>query len=250
MSPAAGPPLGRVLFIVLMLGLMVVFAALGTWQMQRLAEKEALIATVASSLDAPPAPLPPSTDWTELTGDELNFRPVTATGTFQPAQRVLVFTSLADARGEAGGPGYWVMTPVALEGGGTLFANRGFIPQAVADDLDALEPPPAGAVDISGLARRGETASPFTPAPDAERGIDWIRDPARLAEIAGIGGPVAPLYLDLPAGAPGELPQGGETVVEFPNNHLGYAMTWFSFAILTPILLVFWLRRQGTRTGA
>ena len=42
---------------------------------------------------------------------------------------------------------------------------------------------------------------------------------------------------------PGTLPQGGETVVEFPNNHLGYAITWFGFALIAPILLVFWLRR-------
>jgi surfeit locus 1 family protein len=26
------------------------------------------------------------------------------------------------------------------------------------------------------------------------------------------------------------LPQGGETVVDFPNNHLQYAITWFGLA--------------------
>jgi surfeit locus 1 family protein len=29
---------------------------------------------------------------------------------------------------------------------------------------------------------------------------------------------------------PGGLPQGGETLVQFPNNHLGYALTWFGLA--------------------
>ena len=46
-----------------------------------------------------------------------------------------------------------------------------------------------------------------------------------------------------------ELPQGGETVIEFPNNHLGYAITWFGFAILTPILLAFWISRQRKGRG-
>ena len=49
---------------------------------------------------------------------------------------------------------------------------------------------------------------------------------------------------DLPAGAPGELPQGGETQVTFSNRHLEYAGTWFIFAIITPVMLGFWLWRQ------
>jgi surfeit locus 1 family protein len=53
-----------------------------------------------------------------------------------------------------------------------------------------------------------------------------------------------PLTVDLPASAPGALPQGGETVVDFPNNHLGYAFTWFGFALLTPSLLAYWIWRQ------
>ena len=42
--------------------------------------------------------------------------------------------------------------------------------------------------------------------------------------------PFAPIYLDLPAGEPGALPQGGETRLSFPNNHLGYAITWYGLA--------------------
>ena len=57
-------------------------------------------------------------------------------------------------------------------------------------------------------------------------------------------GPYLPITVDLPAGPPGALPQGGGTVVEFPNNHLGYAITWFGFALLVPPLLWFWARRQ------
>jgi surfeit locus 1 family protein len=59
--------------------------------------------------------------------------------------------------------------------------------------------------------------------------------------------PFAPFYVDLPAGAPGQLPQGGETVVSFPNNHFGYALTWYGFAIVALVMLVFWLWRQARR---
>ncbi len=241
---------GRIAFVALMLALTGVFAVLGFWQLQRHGEKEALIATVASRMDDQPVALPPAGEWPSLDPAEFDYRPVTLTGHFETDATVLVFTSLAEPRGGQGGPGYWVMTPFATDGGGTVFVNRGFIPQQAREDLARLEPmnPASGGLTLTGIARQREEPGAFTPPADAEERIDWIRDPARLAALARVQGPVAPLYVDLPAGVPGELPQGGETVLDFPNNHLGYALTWFGFALLTPALLVFWLRRSRART--
>lgn len=247
MSAAAGAQSrSRYFFVALMLALTVFCVVLGVWQVQRLGEKEALIAVVADRLDDPPQPLPPADDWDELAPDDLDFRPLSVAGRLLADQTALVFTSLANPRGESTGPGYWVMTPVAVDGGGTVFLNLGFIPQADVDRLDALLAATALAdsQQFAGLGRRAERGGPFTPAPDTEADMDWIREPTRLAALVGIEGAVAPVFIDLPAGPPGALPQGGETVVEFPNNHLGYALTWFGFAILTPILLVAWWRRQ------
>jgi surfeit locus 1 family protein len=130
-----------------------------------------------------------------------------------------------------------------------VFVNRGFVPQEMAADRAGLEPENAGEpTEVAGVARRAELAGSFTPASDGPNRIDWVRDPERLAALAEVEAPVAPLYVDLPAGPPGELPQGGGTVVSFSNNHLGYALTWFGFAILTPILLAFWVRRQRRPT--
>jgi surfeit locus 1 family protein len=232
-------------FAALMLALAALFAGLGFWQLERLGEKEAMIATVAERLGDAPQPLPPATEWAALDASLYDYLPVSVSGRFLTDSTVLVFTSLNPARGQYSGPGYWVMTPFAVDGG-TVFVNRGFVPQQSAADRTALEAmnPAAGELTLTGVGRRAEGASSFTPAPDAANTIDWVRDPARLAALAGIGGAIAPIYIDLPAGPPGDLPQGGETVVEFPNNHLGYAMTWFGFALMTPILLFFWLRRQ------
>lgn len=249
-ATAARPDWRRWAFAVLMLGLTALFAALGVWQLGRLAEKELLIRSVAEGLASPPVPLPAAAAWSELDAGSFNYRPVTVDGHFLAEATVLVFTSLANPRGEHGGPGYWVMTPLALEDGGTIFINRGFVPQSAADDRAALEPmnPRTGSLELTGIGRLPEAASVFTPPPDAANRIDWIRDPARLASLANVEGQIAPITLDLPAGAPGELPQGGETVVEFSNNHLGYALTWFGFAILAPVLLLVWLRRQKSAT--
>ncbi|HTN41210.1 MAG TPA: SURF1 family protein [Asticcacaulis sp.] len=233
------------IFVAMMLALSATCVWLGTWQMQRLAEKEALVAVVDARLGADPVPVPPVDQWPGLDVEALNYQPVSLTGTFRYNQTVTVFTSLANARGPADGPGYWVVTPFMLADGGTVFVNRGFVPQdfqeaAVTDgEDDNLQ------VTISGLLRPGEAAGMMTPGPNTSDRIEWVRDPVRLAAMVDPAmAPFAPFYVDLPAGPAGQLPQGGETVVEFTNNHLGYAYTWYGFAIVAVVMLGFWLARQ------
>ena len=237
------------IFVAVMLLLAATCAWLGNWQMQRLAEKEALIAAVDSRLDAEPIPLPPAAEWSSLDLEQLSFQPVTLTGSFRYNQTVTVFTSLANARGPASGPGYWVVTPFQLADGGTVFVNRGFIPQ---DFQEAAVTDGEGGdaqVTITGLLRPAEAAGMMTPAPNMSDRIEWVRNPERLAAMVDPAlAPFAPFYVDLPAGPPGELPQGGETVIEFPNNHLGYAYTWYGFAIVAVVMLGFWFARE--RFGA
>jgi surfeit locus 1 family protein len=232
-------------FIVLMLALMVLFVTLGIWQVERLGEKERLIADVAVRMNLPPAELPPVTEWAAFDPEAWNYKPVQAAGIWLPEQTVRVFTSLVDQRGQYGGPGYWVLTPLQLNAGGTVFVNRGFVPQDAADAFIHGGAIDVGLVSLTGVARASEEAGSFTPEPDAAKRIEWVRNTARLAALSGeVPLPVAPIYIDLPAVGPGALPQGGETVVSFPNNHLGYAITWFGFAVLVPFMLFFWARLQ------
>src|SRR5215217_9365235 len=116
-------------FVALMLAIAVTCAWLGNWQMQRLAEKEALIAAVDARLGADPVPVPVVATWQDLDLGALNFQPVALTGTFRYSQTVTVFTSLLNGRGPATGPGFWVVTPFVLRDGGTVFVNRGFVPE-------------------------------------------------------------------------------------------------------------------------
>ena len=230
-------------FIVLMLALTGLFVGLGVWQVQRLAWKEALIAEVDSRMTAAPYVLPPPDHWEFVHLDELGYRPVTVTGSYVPDKTVLVFTSLSDAKGKYSGPGYWVMVPLDA-GGGIASINRGFVPQASAPAFANGGPLPQGPQTVTGIGIAPEEAGAFTPGPDKAKRVEWVRDPKRLATLADISGIVLGLTIDAPATAPGALPQGGETTVDFPNNHLGYAFTWFGFAILTPCPLAFWVWRQ------
>lgn len=239
---------GDIVFAALMLALAVVCVWLGNWQMDRLAEKEALVAAVDARLDAEPVPVPPRAVWDDLDLEDVNFQPVTLTGNYRYTQTITVFTSLSNPRGRYSGPGYWVMTPFQLAEGGTVFVNRGFVPQeyqeqAALGDLHGDDP---GTVTVVGLLRAGERAGFMAPEPNMSDRIEWVRDTSRLAAMVDPElAPFAPFYVDLLAAPEGDLPQGGETVVNFSNNHLGYALTWYGFAIVAIVMLGFWLWRQS-----
>ena len=152
-------------FIGFMLVLMALFVVLGIWQVERLGEKEHLIANVSSRMNLAPEPLPSVGEWSAFDTDAWNYRPVSVAGTFRPVETVLVFTSLADQRGKFSGPGYWVMTPLELAAGGTVFINRGFVPEASAEAFAAGGTVEPGLVSLEGVARatsigRGSTSCP------------------------------------------------------------------------------------------
>ena len=59
----------------------------------------------------------------------------------------------------------------------------------------------------------------------------FTRDPAAIARVHQLDR-AAPFTVDADASpVPGGLPQGGETVLDIPNNHLSYALTWFGLAL-------------------
>lgn len=238
------------LFTALMLALAVTCVFLGNWQMARLEDKEALMLAVDQRLTSEPVPAPAAADWTSLDLDAWNFQPVTLTGAYRYTQTVTVFTSLSNARGRFSGPGYWVVTPFVLDQGGTVFVNRGFVPQdyqeqAALGDLHGDDP---GSITIAGLFRPGEQVGFMAPEPNMSDRVEWVRNPERLsAMIDPALAPVAPFYVDLLAAGAGDLPQGGETVVSFSNNHFGYALTWYGFAIVAVVMLGGWLWRQSRR---
>jgi surfeit locus 1 family protein len=238
-------------FALVMLALTGLFLELGKWQLDRLAWKEGLIAQAATNMKLPPTPLPPASQWPSLDPQTFQYRPVTVTGHYLPDEEVRVFYGLSEeAKGAYSGAGSWLMTPFAIDGGGTVFVDRGFVPQNLPAGA-VVAAPPAGTLSISGVAVASEEPDFFTPAPDKASRMDWVRNTGRLATmLPPSSAPIAPVYIDLPAGPRGALPQGGETDVTFPNNHLGYAYTWFGFALTTLIMLAEWVRRQWTKGGA
>ena len=222
-----------------------ILVGLGTWQVERLRWKEALIARLDARVAAVPSPVPPRTDWPRLDLADEEYRHVSARGQWEPKE-ALIFRGSGKVAGGPTQPGYWVMSPLRLEGGGAVLVNRGFV--GLDRKQDAARRPPEGTVTVTGLLRAPEERNLFTPKDDPASGQWYTRDPAAIASALGIAD-AAMFSIDegAHAAAPG-TPAGGATVIDIPNNHLSYAVTWYGLALtLVGVFLAFLIkRRRGT----
>ena len=247
--PRPHPPWFLALLAALGLALLLGFLGLGTWQVQRRAWKLDLIARVAQRLHAAPTALPPAAQWPALAVADYEYRPVQAEGRWLPAHTVLTQATTAL------GAGFWVLTPLQLDSGGTLLVNRGFIPQAQRAQWQP-DPTPAGMpVRVQGLLRASEPGGGFLRRNDPAQQRWHSRDVAAIAQAQGLAH-AAPFFIDAgrpdargpavpgPAASAGPWPRPGLTVVRFHNSHLVYALTWYGLALLTAGACVFVARYE------
>jgi surfeit locus 1 family protein len=211
-------------FGILGVGLLV---ALGVWQVQRLAWKEAILAEIDAKLAAAPVAVPP-----EPTRAADQYRRVRAEGSIEPGE-LHVFTAAP-----GGGAGYRVTVPLRLTDGRRILLDRGFV---AVGDKDA--PRRLGPIAVEGSLAWPEETDRFTSPPDREKNIWFARDVAPMAEALG----TLPVMLvtaasDDPAG-PTPMP----VTVNIPNNHLQYAVTWFGLAVVWAVMTGYLLWRIKRR---
>lgn len=233
--------------------LFAVLIALGTWQVQRLQWKEALIATIEERVRQTPVAM---ADLHTRISEEgaLEYTPVTVRGTFL-YEGELFF--LATHEGQSG---WFVYTPLALApgesraSGEVVIVNRGFVPYDKRDPAARPGSQPEGIVTVTGLAREAPREKPGFIVPDNQpdkRTFFW-KDWSAMVAAAGLDpSTTVPYFVDVGPGEEGTLPVGGVTIIDLPNNHLQYAVTWYGLAAALAAVFVAWLVRwrkaEGTR---
>lgn len=216
--------------ILIGLGGTAILISLGVWQIQRLAWKEGVIADIDARIAARPVPIP---DTPDPVADA--YLPVSVTGTLGgDSLRVLV--SQRDI-----GAGYRVIT--ALETAqGRILLDRGFVPVQ-----QEVLPTHEGPIDVRGNLQWPQETDSFTPEPDISNNIWFARDVPLMAavlktqpvlvvarETSVDDSPISPLPVDTGA---------------IPNDHLQYAITWFSLAaIWLGMSFAFLLRARRAKT--
>jgi surfeit locus 1 family protein len=217
-----------------------VLIGLGTWQLSRKAWKDNIVAALKSRGSAPP--IAATQIWPGLPCHDLKdtglasgceYHRVILRGVFDHARERHIFTAAPNAPGLGQGRGFWVMTPLKLEGSGkTAFVNRGFVPEDRKEPAKRVAGQTTQTVEVQGLYRSAQTRAMFDGENDAPRNIWYLRNPAELWPPAA-DGPVDDMwaYVEMTGPVPAggfPLPLAGK--VELSNRHLEYALTWYGLA--------------------
>lgn len=250
-----------ILFSILCLFFFLVFSALGIWQVQRLHWKTKLIDSANQRIHLFPIDAPSQDQWAHVTFNKDEYRPVTITGKLLKNKNIFV-TAVAQNT-----TGYWVLTPLRTADNALTFVNRGFIPMDARHHFqkeniqlhnDLINHPSntdMKQTTIVGLLRMSEKNGFFPRKNNPDKNLWYTRQLPAMAQKLGLS-TVAPYFIDASfidaskeTNLQNNLPIAGLTVVQFPNNHLTYAITWFILAagaLAASLFLFFYKAEKDT----
>jgi surfeit locus 1 family protein len=218
----------RTLFLLIIgLGGAAILISLGVWQLQRLAWKQAIIADINARIVAAPVALPQTVD-----PQDDAYLPVVADGVVGNAE-IHILVSQKDV-----GAGYRIIAPFLLDDGRQIMVDRGFALTTAKDTERAI-----GVATITGNLQWPQETDGFTPAPDMSENIWFARDVAAMADVLD----TLPVLLVARSSSLQDAnisPLPVDTA-RIPNDHLQYAITWFSLAAIWLGMSLFFLRRRG-----
>jgi surfeit locus 1 family protein len=213
---------------VLMLALLL---GLGTWQIQRLHWKEAILARIAEAGRAPATPLPPH---------PAPFTKVSVAGTLDNAHAVLLGAEVHDTR-QGTALGAQIIVPLLRpDGAPPVLVDRGWVP---------TEPPlpygkPAGPVRIDGFIRLRERPGVFTPGNDPAGRRFFSIDPAAMGRALGLAHVASFVLVAMGPARPDVYPAPAQRLPQPPNNHLEYALTWYGLALVLLVTFIRWVAKN------
>lgn len=203
---------------------------LGLWQVSRAEEKQTRHDAIQAQMDKPVL------DTAQLLEQPDQFqqlhRRVSLLGFWLPEHTVYL-----DNRPMNGRTGFWVLTPLALDGDHWVLVQRGWVPRHQQDrTLLAPIETPQGVVHLQGrialppsdLLHLGFGEA--TPAP--ESGVSTIRQNLDLAQYTkSLHGKVMAVVLQTDPASDGVLREWPE-ISAGVEKHLAYAFQWFALAAL------------------
>jgi cytochrome oxidase assembly protein ShyY1 len=229
-----------------------VLAGLGIWQLQRRADKHALIAILSERLAAPPTALPQPSQWSALTPNGDEFRRVAFTAVYAKLPDAMVYSTGSAVRDDVSGPGTWAFLPARLPDGATVAINAGFVQNTMQDrayqDRVVGRLVTGSPIQLTGYIRFPDSGGALTPPENIAKRLWFTRDHLAMARALRWdegGKPIAPFYIDLEAPLPESgIPKPAALQVHLKDDHLQYAITWFALAVVVIIAFGVWMRGQ------
>ncbi len=211
------------LFVILFITL---FCALGTWQLYRLQWKTALISEITFGLDSTPIKYSNTI--------KKNYQRVVSEGKFNFEDQIYLYSL-----NESGKPGYDVITPYKTSKNENVLVNRGWINKNLKGNLEINLK--ENEVKITGLLREIYKANIFKPQNDLKNNIWFTLDANDLKELTGKQFSNYMIFLEKPKN---KVPVPKKISIDVPNNHLKYAITWYSIAISILFYYLYFRRKK------
>ena len=206
---------------ILALAVAAVFARLGVWQLNRLADRKTRNLEIQAAHALAPAELPLH----RVEPEALRDRRARARGVYD-------YTHERVWRGRTydGAPGVALLTPLRLSDGSAVFVDRGWVPSPDGMHVDATRYREGDSADVTGLA---------LPAPRDRGDVDpqALQDSLPytvLSIVIQLNDSTAPHPTGLKRWRPPALDNG---------PHLAYAIQWFCFAtiVVVGVVVLLWI---------
>ena len=224
--------------------MMAMVIGLGTWQLQRRVWKTDLLATIAARMNSGAVPLPAKVD----APDDWRFRHVTVDGRFAENHELWLYGRTYDGKA-----GVHLLVPLVRPQGDAILVDRGFVPFDHGSELADHEPILPDGRAIDGIVRTPEHGGLFMPSDKPDQNIWYGVDVAAMSKAVGMT--LAPIYIaEKPGGHPhlglqSDWPAatGGTEGTGVRNEHLNYAIFWYSMAAV--LALIYVMSSRGPRSS-
>lgn len=217
---------------------MLVLGGLGTWQLQRAQDKQAILEQRSTARQAEPMRLADATEPASQYG-----RRVVVSGDYLTERQLLLDNQIWQSAA-----GYRVWTPLRLDDGRLVFIDRGWVPRSA----DRATPPrpdaPAGRQRVTGLWRSLPEPGMRLAAPDACEQSGWPRVlnyPTAAQVECQYEAPVLAGIVLLDESLPGGFERDWQSVGTPPQRHIGYAVQWYAMALA--VLVIFLIMNTKRR---
>ncbi len=202
-----------------------ILLSLGFWQVQRLAWKTDLLTAINERLNQPAVALPAKVD-----KKNNQYLKVYVTGVFKSGE----IHNLTSQKFK--GPGFKIISPFIAESGQTLLVDRGFTKEIFKNYSKSIE-----TTYIEGNLLWPNEVDSFTPAPNRNKNIWFARDIEKMSNYLKTE-PI--LLVATRENQPDKFIEPEPISLNIPNNHLQYAITWFSLSGIWFFMTIyfFWSR--------
>ena len=215
------------LFQLFVIFFITLFCALGTWQLYRLQWKLELISEITFGLDSRPIEYSSSI--------KKNYQRVNTKGKFNFDKQIYVYSL-----NEKGNPGYDVVTPFRTNKNENVLINRGWINKELKDN-PIINLDKETDQKIVGLLRKIYKPNIFKPENDIKNNIWFSINLEDLKEATGEQFNEFVIFLE---DNQVKTPIPKKISIDVPNNHLKYAITWYSISISIIFYYLYFRRKK------